>query len=1433
MNTMNLIHEPKIRRYFYMRAFFIILLIILTCTSVFANDLISGTYDFGDDETINNDDKIVLEFNTNITNIGARDDYEIYYDLSGGGNYQMLTGSEFKVTTGPSTNFVCIAFTDVDENAFLNINNQILLEAFKVNIKSSSSILPQVTNEGTSINVPIDRKGHEMESLIFYLNTKKIPYSFVNGDGQYTFPVMYDDLNNINPSSDIRLTPTDPTLNPVSMPITLDNLQSNLTLSVDQGQTALSYEYAIVEAQSHIDSLTISYPSGLANEVLNLNDYVYGYYKELPAGTILKPTIATTSNLDVNQSTSGNFGPGSTYTITLKVTEGVSMPMTYAIYNFHFTVEETEMGIQSLSHNRLGTSTMKDDKTIITFTNDVIDEGSKADYSLKLIGSDNTELHDFQENDYNITDGPAANQVTINYTSNVSDILKNHYDTKLSLEILGLTNLDPHVASDQKSKETPIVDEFLYNIDVNGQSVANFSPDVFTYNIELPMGTIEHPTIDIPPLDNVQRQDTTVDDTFVTTLNVVDLDNNNALINTYTLNFTVSTDSIGITSIKYFPNVYKLVAGDDTIVATFSAPLTTPGAIENYILSVDYQGDGVYDKILNAASNRIVFDPAEPNKVTFEIYNDSDDSQTLTDLWANNHLMKFKIEVKEDSLTTIIPTVSSSARSAVTNIPGRNADLTTAKLIIPNTSIEIPIFNFETTRTDYTNIPVLPSIAQMTLMPSGTPKDPNALYNPQKVESGHLRIEMVSEDEFFFNEYNFYYIARPSLLRDIKIDGTSIENFYPNKYTYDIELAAGKTTDPIITAFFDNPKPNYVETEFSSTGTLGSGKTVTIKTLDTSTSEPKVKDTYILNFTVATDNSNTDTNTDTDTNTNESSESPSSNNNSPSDSDVTDQLTGNNGSLVDLKKPKAKDTPTAPEDKIKNITSILERIQTPAGAKTILEQMPKTLEELKAMRSALDGLDDTLKFDNNIVALMSETERLIGLLQQPKQARYMILEVIKPLGDYYKDIDPSALASKQLTNSAMKMANTAIAQAGRVQTSWKTIDIKKGGRIALTPTDREIQQAILNAKNTEKELESQMNQNLEQGLNNGIYSTLTVAIPDELKNAQSASAELSSKTLKTLKDNNIQKINLNLGPVSFQVDQKFVDAHQQAPLEFQVNRQKAISDEEKKHLPSGTRAIGAPVLELSALQNKKPGNAFNRPLDISFNLDAFELDVDSPIDYKNGLTIYRENPETGEWEPVGGVYDPITNTLSTRRKHLSKYTVLKTEKNYSNIEDSWAKNEISALKNKGVIDDEKLFVATDNVTREEFAGWISNAYGLDTEGLEANLSDLDPDSPYYDAIANAYEQGIIAGKSDGSFDPTGQVTKEEMAVMIAAAMTEYDNPVDTDTFELAQYEEDLPTWAVGSIETVVENGAVDEAFFGSADAVTKEEAANILYQVYR
>jgi hypothetical protein len=486
------------------------------------------------------------------------------------------------------------------------------------------------------------------------------------------------------------------------------------------------------------------------------------------------------------------------------------------------------------------------------------------------------------------------------------------------------------------------------------------------------------------------------------------------------------------------------------------------------------------------------------------------------------------------------------------------------------------------------------------------------------------------------------------------------------------------------------------------------------------------------------------------------------------------------------------------------------------------------MDDLLIQRSDLGPVPEKNQLDKEFIQMINASGRLVDLLVSAEQGQELVTDLMTPLGNYYQSMDPTNQESKKLMNAAIELSNVAVRKAGTVNLSWQTIQVEDG-RVNLTPSQSELRSAAQKAATAEKALENVLQDTLGENLEQGVVSTLALEVPSSLKDAIKTGAQLNKKTMAIVKENKIDRIQIGLGKVEFGLNQQFIESHPDTELGFNAERQRPLQDDGSDQLPQRATPVDAPVIDLSAQQDGQPGDAFNRPLQLSFDLSELEL---APSDYDN-LTAYRLNEETGQWEPVGGVYDPVTNTIQVHRLHLSKYTVLKTEHNYSNIEDSWAKNEIASLKGKGIIDEDTLFAANENVSREEFASWITKAYGLDASNLETDFKDLDPDSPYYDAIATAYEQGIITGRPDGTFDPKGEISKEEMAVMIANAMDAYDTPVNTDSFELAQYEEDLPTWAAGSVETLVENGVVEESFFGSAGAVSKEEAAAILYEVYR
>lgn len=492
------------------------------------------------------------------------------------------------------------------------------------------------------------------------------------------------------------------------------------------------------------------------------------------------------------------------------------------------------------------------------------------------------------------------------------------------------------------------------------------------------------------------------------------------------------------------------------------------------------------------------------------------------------------------------------------------------------------------------------------------------------------------------------------------------------------------------------------------------------------------------------------------------------------------------------------------------------------------ESIPISIVDLLDSKPIEQTKEEADALNEEMIILIRGAESITTISTNSEKSQQLFNEIIIPVGGYYNEIDQNALTSKQLLNESINLANITIALSGKVALDNESLIIEED-TVLISPTAEKLLEAVQKTEASEKAIESLLDQYLDEGLENAVVSTVNIAVPDTLKNISKTRITVSKETVEILKESTVERLNLDMGTVNFGINNKFLEKYNDTDFQFSVDKLAPLKIQDIAAFPEAVTLVETPIFDLGADQNEKRGDLFKHPVNLSFDLKAFK----SELKENESFVIYRLNNTTNEWEAVSGFYNPITDTITVSRLHLSKYTVVKAQKNFVNIEDSWAKNEIAALKNNGVIKNTELFNPSDAISREEFASWITTAYGLDVHTLENEFSDIDKDSPYYEAVATAYEQGIIVGYPDGTFDPKGDITKEEMASMIASAMDTYEYGVDTDTFKLAQYEEDIPQWALGSVETVVENGLVAESFFGTADIVTKEEAASILYNVYR
>ena len=102
-----------------------------------------------------------------------------------------------------------------------------------------------------------------------------------------------------------------------------------------------------------------------------------------------------------------------------------------------------------------------------------------------------------------------------------------------------------------------------------------------------------------------------------------------------------------------------------------------------------------------------------------------------------------------------------------------------------------------------------------------------------------------------------------------------------------------------------------------------------------------------------------------------------------------------------------------------------------------------------------------------------------------------------------------------------------------------------------------------------------------------------------------------------------------------------------------------------------------------------------------------------------------------------------------------------------------------------------------------------------------------------EAVQMLVELGVINGKDDGSYDPTGIVTRAEMAKMICVVLNGGKDP-NLGTAVTNSYTDTVGHWAAGYIEYCTQLGIVagdGTGKFNPSATVTGSEAAKMLLVV--
>lgn len=273
-------------------------------------------------------------------------------------------------------------------------------------------------------------------------------------------------------------------------------------------------------------------------------------------------------------------------------------------------------------------------------------------------------------------------------------------------------------------------------------------------------------------------------------------------------------------------------------------------------------------------------------------------------------------------------------------------------------------------------------------------------------------------------------------------------------------------------------------------------------------------------------------------------------------------------------------------------------------------------------------------------------------------------------------------------------------------------------------------------------------------------------------------------------------------------------------------------------LLKGNEVLATPVYEIM----KNFSENFSKPVTLSFSFNPASLNGAKP-------SIFYYDEAQKKWVEVGGKVDG--NHITAEVNHFTKFVVLAVSQTsdvpttdpstdtkptikLTDISGHWAEVNIKQAADSGIVKgyQDGTFKPNQSVTRAEFAVMLMNTLMPQGEGAPLTFTDAGKISAWAKkAVAQAVQAGIISGYEDGSFRPDAEISRQEMAAMVAKALGKTTEAASSTGFA---DDKNIPAWAKSAVAAlkqlaIIEGKGLNE--FAPADTTTRAEAVTVLLKL--
>ena len=554
--------------------------------------------------------------------------------------------------------------------------------------------------------------------------------------------------------------------------------------------------------------------------------------------------------------------------------------------------------------------------------------------------------------------------------------------------------------------------------------------------------------------------------------------------------------------------------------------------------------------------------------------------------------------------------------------------------------------------------------------------------------------------------------------------------------------------------------------------------------------------------------------------------------NKASEKDIVEAVNGVSDQLDD----KAKEMRTEKDarelvDDIEDVSRILEkaadRIESNEGAKDIAGQSLNMIELLTEASKKISKDEDKEEIGEIAADSIETTLKLMDKIEEQKEVNKIANDIIKYAGELKKNIGKEN--SKGLEEKAVSAAQKAIEKSGMLTITKNKLKTEGDKSIAAV-SSKEIDAIIKNVTNTAKDMKEKLSEN-DIKTDKQLETKLAIEIPDAGKEA--VETNLPASFMESVKENDIDKVEIKTEVAAFNITPKtFGDKAQGKEISLNAKEVKRseIPESARNSVPENS-----PIVDLDAKIGQEKISSFEEPMIISIPYKA-EVKKGEKVE----VFFLRDD---GTIEPMEGEYDPITNMVIFKTSHFSKYFVKKiAEKQIKGFTDlagyDWAKEAIEVMANKSIISGRKegIFDPGSSITRAEFATLITKMMGYENSNDAVPFTDVEKTNWYYDAIAKAYKNGLISGRSKDIFDPQGKITRQEMAVIIAKVLEKKGHEkAQIKELDIFKDKEGIAPWAKDKVALSVSKGIISgmgDKIFAPTQNATRAQAAVMLYRLY-